>query len=250
MAMNVRYFYDFYKTWQGKRIRSSLQNALRPSLKNIQNMVSIGYTAPYIDDKTLFILPNSIEVPNTISNTAYEPLNNAVCADISRLPLESNSVEAILMIHGLEYCDDPDDSLKDIWRTLKSEGYFILVVPNVRGMDTKNSPFKQGRGFSPSQIQRSLSEATFVCEEIQSVLFTPPVQWKWIDKLSPFFEKYGSFLLPTMENVHIVIARKQVYAPIKPSSGKAMPAKSILNPELNPLPCKNSHKSSTNKYKG
>ncbi len=227
MFVSILHFDRFYKTREGRTVRLVLQRVMRQHFKKTKETLGVGYVSPYMN-QILSLLPSSIGIPEEIRGD----LRNIVHTDTLALPLESNSLESVFMIHGLEYCQFPLESLQEIWRVLKSEGQLILIVPNRRGLwaHTEWSPFGHGQPFSSSQIRKLLSETHFICDELTSSLFTPPLRWRVMFKLSPFFEKYCRFIVPMMGGVNVVIARKQTYAPIKPSKGMAVPVTSVLKP--------------------
>jgi SAM-dependent methyltransferase len=55
-------------------------------------------------------------------------------ADLNKpLPLEDNSLDAVLSLATLEHLDEPDLHLREIHRTLKPEGTLLLTTPSPRG---------------------------------------------------------------------------------------------------------------------
>ena len=227
MFFTVRDFDDFYKTREGRLVRRVLRQAISSYADFSKNNVGIGYSTPYIES-ALSIFPVSLK----ILDDDGKRLNNVTCADLSALPLESSSLDTVIFAHGLESCEYPEDVLKEISRVLKSEGRLIMIVPNRRGLwaHCEWSPFGHGRPFSAAQLRFLFSETAFVCDEMKSVLFTPPLKWRVMLRLSSFFEKYCPYVLSTMGGVNIAVARKQTYAPIKPSKGTAVPVRSVLRP--------------------
>ncbi|MBL4590305.1 MAG: methyltransferase domain-containing protein [Alphaproteobacteria bacterium] len=227
MFSTVRNFDDFYKTREGRLVRRVLRQAVSEYTNFSLNSVGVGYSSPYIGG-ALSVFPVSLK----IMGDDGKKLNNVACSDLSSLPLESSSLDIVIFTHGLERCEYPIDVLKEISRVLKSEGRLIMLVPNRRGLwaHCEWSPFGHGRPFSAAQLKFLLSEVSFVCDEVKSVLFTPPLKWRIMLRLSSFFEKYCPYVFPTMGGVNIAVARKQTYAPIKPSKGTAVPVRSILRP--------------------
>ncbi|NNF39790.1 MAG: methyltransferase domain-containing protein, partial [Woeseiaceae bacterium] len=62
---------------------------------------------------------------NLIAETADgEP---AVVADLHRLPVESDSIDAVLLPHTLDYNDRPHAILREVDRVLRSDGQVVIL---------------------------------------------------------------------------------------------------------------------------
>ena len=55
--------------------------------------------------------------------------NPDIVGDIHNLPLETNSVDAILCIAVLEHVEEPHRAVKEMFRVLKPGGYCYIYVP-------------------------------------------------------------------------------------------------------------------------
>lgn len=55
--------------------------------------------------------------------------NPDIVGDVSNLPFEDNSVDAILAIHLLEHVEEPQRAVKEIYRVLKPGGYVYFDTP-------------------------------------------------------------------------------------------------------------------------
>ncbi len=55
--------------------------------------------------------------------------NPDIVGDVRKLPLEDNSVDAILCIHLLEHVADPEVAMKEIYRVLKPGGFCYFDTP-------------------------------------------------------------------------------------------------------------------------
>ena len=123
-------------------------------------------------------------------------------------------MDFVLMVHALEFLDDPEDSFAEIWRVMKSTGRIIIVVPNRMGLWARAdwSPFGQGRPYSVTQVERFLNENLFVHERTSHALFTPPFKNEFLLRSADIFETIGRYLYPALGGVHIIEATKQLYA--------------------------------------
>ena len=52
-----------------------------------------------------------------------------IVGDIHNLPLEDNSIDAILCIAVLEHVEEPQKAMKEMYRVLKPGGYCFIYVP-------------------------------------------------------------------------------------------------------------------------
>lgn len=55
--------------------------------------------------------------------------NPDIVGDVHKLPLEDNSVEAIICLSVLQHVEEPQKAVKEIYRALKPGGYFFAYVP-------------------------------------------------------------------------------------------------------------------------
>ncbi len=220
MFKTIQDYQDFYKTREGRFAIKILKKELFKTLNKRDSLLGIGYTIPFVRKEL-----------NVISSTTKRDdlkslKNNVIYSHVDELPLESNSYDQVVMMHCLENTQHPVDTLKDAWRVLKSGGKLVMVVSNRRGLwsRSEHTPFGQGVPFSSSQVMHLLSCTDFACEDIRPALFLLPTRRPYFFKFSWLFQKIGKFLMVFPGGVHIVIAQKQIYNPVKPSKGSAVPA--------------------------
>lgn len=231
-AYDLKYFYNGIRGRVVRRIIREKILAIWPDVSN-QTLFGYGYAIPYLkpflekSSLTANIMPAQLGVHNWPVDS-----KNLVCfSQENLLPLETNSVDRIIMIHALEFLDNPEDSFAEIWRILRSTGRLIVIVPNRMGLWARidSSPFGQGQPYSASQVEDVLKENLFVHERTEHALFTPPFNTALPMQAANLFEKIGSMLFPALGGVHIIEASKQIYA----TKGKGMRAKTrgiIKNP--------------------
>ncbi|MDD3020618.1 MAG: class I SAM-dependent methyltransferase [Alphaproteobacteria bacterium] len=179
-------------------------------------VVGIGYTTPYLNmfleesDRTISISPAGQGIYPWPENAD----NLATLAEESELPLETNSVDRVLLVHSLEHAELLRSNLQEIWRVLKSNGRLIVITPNRRGLWSRAewSPFGQGTPYSREQLRFFLRDNLFVYEQSTCVLYTPPLRWNIVRNSSETLEKYLPWILPGMGGLHMVEASKQIYS--------------------------------------
>ncbi len=205
---NARKIKDFYETELGKIVQGNIASFIKeiwPSAENHlaqhQTILGFGNAAPYL---SVFNKNNLIF--NLIIN---EHLSTKSRGEISldaeaKIPLAEDSIDKVIVIHCLEFQEDFENILKEIWHVLKPSGKVIFIIPNKNSLWSKLnfSPFFQGKSFSHIKIQKSISEYMFSILQIESTLHFFPNLYKIFpriliktDKISSKFCLGGVILL-------------------------------------------------------
>ena len=191
---DLKAFYDSKVGRIVRRIISERMSEFWPSAEGMRIM-GYGYATPYWPRQT-------------------GEKNLVALSDEDALPLETESIDRILMVHALEYEKNIHPNLNEIWRVLKSNGRVLFIVPNRSGFwaHSEWSPFGQGTPFSVSQICHYLKEHKFIHERTEEALFMPPVKSSMLMKSAGMIEDMGKVFLPFAAGVHMVEVSKQLYA--------------------------------------
>lgn len=216
---------DFYNSPPGIYVREIIRAHITSWWPNVQGqrVVGIGYATPYLDlfleqaDRCFAVMPAG----QGVYPWPEDRKNLTILAEESELPLETNSVDRILLIHSLEYAELPRSNLQEIWRVLKSNGRLLIVTPNRLGLWARAewSPYGQGTPYSLNQLRWFLRDNLFVYERNRPALFMPPLRWQLCFRAAPYLEKFCPLLLPALAGVHMVEASKQLYAGTEVGSG-------------------------------
>lgn len=222
---------SFYNQQIGRLVRRTLQariNLIWPDMKGL-SVAGLGYTLPYLSnileksERVFAIMPAG---QGAYAWPGNQPNLVAVSEEVE-LPLETNTLDRALLIHGFEYTEFPYAALSEIWRVLKSNGRMLMIVPNRSGLWVRSdwTPFGQGASYSLSQITHFLRESQFSMEKCEKALYFPPTKSRMILRSNRIFESYGSFVFPGLGGVHIIEASKQIYA--KTGRGAKSPVTSV-----------------------
>ncbi len=208
---------DFYATRLGQAAARAIGLALTPLWRPIaqERLVGLGYTLPYLDrfgadaDRTLAFMPaaqGAIRWPPGAASAS-------ALVDESSLPLGDASVDRVLMVHALEFAENPSDLLSEVWRILAPGGRLVVVLPNRAGVWTRfdRTPFGSGRPWSRGQAQRLLHGAMFSPSGISQALFFPPFRRSGFVNLAAPLERAGRAAWPLFAGVIIMEATKLVY---------------------------------------
>jgi SAM-dependent methyltransferase len=232
MHRNVFDFRSFYRTLQGRVVRRVLNTRIAEFWNRHDRLryVGLGYAAPYLStylegaQNVSNFMPSFLGVHHWPSGV---PNLTALC-DIHHLPLESASIDRLLVVHGLEFSANVLHDLHEIGRVLKSQGRLLAIVPSRTGAWTRaeHTPFGLGAPFSSQQISNALRESGFVIERIKPALFVPPLGINYLYRSAMQIERSGARFLPFMGSVFIIEASKNVYARIGTDKGTAVPVQS------------------------
>jgi SAM-dependent methyltransferase len=132
------------------------------------------------------------------------------------MPLPDNSVDRMLIVHGLEVAERPAAVLREMWRVLTPQGRLLIIAPNRSGVwaRTDRTPFGQGRPYSRGQLDQLLRAAMFTPVDWDSALHLPPVQHGLVLRSAPTLERLGARVSRRFAGVIVVEATKELVAPI------------------------------------
>jgi len=209
---------EFYSTFQGRIVRRIIRQRLKLFWSNVKGeiIIGIGYCTPYLRqfigeaDRVVCLMPmqqGAIIWPKSGKNLV------SVCNE-AEIPIESNSVDKIIIAHSLNSPENIDSVLKEAWRILKGQGRLILIVPNRSGIWARidNTPFGHGTPYSLGQIKHFLKEYMFIPEKEERALFFPPTKSRLLLTTALMWEKIGRKFFNAFGGVNIVEATKQLYA--------------------------------------
>lgn len=218
MVASVYDLRSFYGTRRGRVIHPVVQAAILrmwPDANGLRVMgagYAVPYLAPYLDgaERVFAVMPAQFGVH------AWAPheRNMACIASENELPIETESVDRIIVCHGIEHAEHSDQSVAEYWRVLKSTGKILIVVPNRLGFWARAewSPFGHGTPFSLSQTTQILRDNLFVVDRVDRALYLPALRSSVLLRTFLPFEKYGRYVLGGMGGLLLVEASKQLYS--------------------------------------
>ena len=214
MLYDVGRIDTFYNGARGqvvaKLLREDLSDIWRMS--KTESNLAVGFPFYFFPEGS--ICP--VLMPAEIGGMAWAQKKEIYTAiiDSNSWPLESDSIDCILITHALEFVPDQHSFLSEAGRVLKSAGKLIIMVPHRRGLWSRaeTTPFGHGTPFSKGQIFSLLKNSGLSPEKCTSSLFLPPFADKLPDAVSNQIEFVGERLLQLLGGVLIVEATKMVYA--------------------------------------
>ncbi len=244
MALDVIDIRSFYATPLGRVTREVLSGHIRKRWNRTQSLavLGLGYATPYLDsfvgeaERVISVMPARQGVVNW---PAGRP-SASVLASAEALPFPNASMDRVLVIHGLETQDNPQDMLGEIWRILTPGGQLIIVTPNRRGFWARvdKTPFGHGQPFSRRQLTDLLRQALFSPSHWSEALHFPPFKGSMLTKTASAWETMGEVLSLPFAGVHLVEATKLLYRPVLISTARR--SRATLSPILVPATSPNS----------
>ena len=211
----------FYNGARGQMVSKLLSKELRkvwgPTNKTSNLVVGFPLNFFLSDVICPVLMPTEIGgMPWEFEHYVYSAL-----IDSKSWPLESDSIDYILITHALEFITHQQSFLIETKRVLKSAGKLILMVPHRGGLWSRaeTTPFGHGTPFSKGQIYNLLKDSGLRPEKCTRSLFLPPFADKLPGALSDKIEIIGENLLQLLGGVLIVEATKMVYA--EPKNNRA-----------------------------
>ncbi|MCB1877868.1 MAG: class I SAM-dependent methyltransferase [Chromatiales bacterium] len=142
------------------------------------------------------------------------------------LPVATDSVDAVLLPHTLEFADHPHQLLREVDRVLIPEGKLIVLLFNPWGLWAPWRLWLRRKGeqpwcasaISPLRLRDWLSLMGFEVEAGRGLFFRPPFKRAALLNRLSFMEDVGSRWLPPLAAVYAIMAFKRIstLTPIRP----------------------------------
>lgn len=217
MSVDVVDLREFYATPLGQSAAQSLNKALAKQVQFSKdlNIIGMGYPVPIFDEliqdneDAIILMPARQGALQWPSGKA----SKVALVDEDELPIETASVQCVVVLHLLENVSDPSEILDEIWRILVPEGKLVLVATNRRGLWTRfeHTPYGNGRPFSKGQLSTLLRKARLTPSRWGDCLNFPPARYKRLSRFFPLIDKIGHRLWPVFCGAFIVTATKRLY---------------------------------------
>ncbi len=231
MRLDVYELKEFYGgTELGKTTKQLINRVLESKVNTDDGSLTVGFgfACPFLENKIkdnenkhfLLLMPSEQGV------LPWPEKSKSVTALVDEVswPVNTSSVDLILISHGLEVSDNQDRLLQEALRVLKDSGRLVMLVPNRTGFWTRSdsTPFGYGKPYSISQLTALLQKNQFQIESITPSLYGFPAKKGYWLKSLLLWEKLGkklnSFFLG---GLLIVEAKKDVFAVKKVKSSES-----------------------------
>ncbi len=204
--------YDkWYQTPLGQQIDAWEKQLFLPYLKKIktQNILEIGagtgHWTSFFAENNMSVI--GIDIAEKMLEQAKE--KNIVGATFIKasaedLPFENQSIDNVVAVTSLEFVNDRQQAIEEIYRVLKPGGYFIVGGLNALGslqQKRQDDPvFKNAQFFTPESLYKILEK--FGIPIIEGCIYMPNTQANLDEIIKAensvplnFLNIYGNFLV-------------------------------------------------------
>lgn len=189
MHQDVCLLRDFYYTTSlGRAAQKAMRDQLEARWPNLSGLsvAGFGFAAPLLRPslstaaRVLALMP----AQQGVMHWPAEAENHSVLVEETSWPLATDSIDRLVVLHGLETSERPAALMEEAARVLRIGARIVLIVPNRSGLWARrdDTPFALGRPYSLRQIETLLSEHGFEVGTTSSALFFPPKDRKrWLN---------------------------------------------------------------------
>lgn len=202
MHLDVRDLVEFYyRTRLGGLVRLAIRDRVADFWPNTETLTVAGFgfatpaLRPYLGKagRMTILMPAPQGVMNWPDGEAG---NLSVLCGETRWPMADDSVDRLLVLHGLETSESPGRLLGECRRVLAPEGSALFIVPNRTGLWARRdrTPFGHGRPYSLGQFEAFLEAHGLEAVRHEGALHAPPSERRFWLRTFGLWERLGCYL--------------------------------------------------------
>lgn len=162
-----------------------------------------------------------VEIDGDATATRYP----VVLGTATALPVDSHSVDVVVMPHILEFEAQPHEALRESLRVLVPEGHLVLCGFNPwsflglrQVLGRRRAAPWSGHFLSLSRIKDWLALLGFDVLALESCFFRPPFSDERVQRRLRFIDLAGRAAWPYFAGAYVVVARKRIttLTPLRP----------------------------------
>jgi SAM-dependent methyltransferase len=142
----------------------------------------------------------------------------ALVAEAAALPLQSDSVDVMLLPHTLEFAPEPHEVLREAARVLTGEGELLVLgfeplgAWALRHVFTRRCPPGLLRAIPAARLADWLKLVGFEVGPPSRYLYAPPLASRYAGRARSFLERAGIRAWPRFSGAYLLHARKRVHS--------------------------------------
>jgi len=226
-VLDLKAFY--YRSMLGRTAQTAVRNRLLelwPEAKG-QTVAGFGFAVPLLRPylpqarRVIGLMPG----PQGVMAWPAGQLNVSTLCQETLWPLQTGSVDKLVVMHGLEVSAYPWDLLQECYRVLGPGGSAVFIVPNRVGLWARSdkTPFGYGHPYSLRQLEALLKSHGLTPERHLSALYSLPSDKRFWLRTAGFIERAGQKLPMILAGgVLMVEVSKQIPAPKRPGLSEAV----------------------------
>lgn len=191
---------------------------------------NIGVDYRSVDLVPAYFSTKFAQVLGIDESSIFPSLLGAV-GDIQKLPISSNSLEAVVSADVIEHIPDPDQAMTEIKRVLRPNAKAIIVVPSLYKLDAVHAAHVEEKRYSSHENKLTFSEWKDLIED--SGLTIDPEQSRPIGILSGLL--YTAWLNEKFVPSKASQSEKEIFSPEATLFKKVKKAISSLDPKFDEL---------------
>lgn len=218
---------DFYYTTSlGRAAQKALRDTICTYWPDMtgKDVAGFGFAVPVLrpwlkDARRVIAL---MPAQQGVMHWPAEAANHSVLAEETSWPLATDSMDRLLLLHGLEVSERPAALLEEAARVLRVGGEALFVLPNRSGLWARmdGTPFALGRPYSTGQIGSLLRDHGFqICDHRGALFFPPKGSPRWL-RWAMSLERVGRRLMRFRAGGVLVVRARRVED--TPSGGLAI----------------------------
>lgn len=214
---------DWYQTRLGQMLAQEEQQELDGLLPDLfgYHLLQIGAAMPSLFSASRIL--HKVVLDGRISSITSP---SHLCGVPEHLPIQADSVDAVLLHHSLDVALDPRQVLREAERVLIPEGHLIILGFNPRSLwgarrclsfRSQEAPWSE-RFLSVHRVKDWLALLGLEITMINYRFFRLPVGHTGLSEKFLFLERWGKKCCPILGGVYFMVAKKKVstLTPIKP----------------------------------
>ncbi len=212
---------EWFRTPTGQLLLENEQQIIDEQLPSL-----FGYHLLELSVTENHPLSTSSPIHHCFSISPCADEQSAALAEFEALPLESDSVDVVVLHHVLEFSQNPHQLLKEVNRILIPRGHVIIIGFNPFSLfgvwKRVATLFSKRQHWSYSTIVKHRLFDWFKLldlekQKVEHTFFRPPVKSKTVLSRLSFLEKAGRWTRLPFGGVYMVLACKNICAvtPIK-----------------------------------